>query len=96
MRVAEIEKRINSLVPAEPGQQRLLSWELYYQRRNRFDQWGLGHRMPKRQVREARLIARDLLIRRVCRECWRPVHMPSEMAKWHSLVRVVSLSCAAL
>ena len=39
-RIAEIESRINSLVPADPT---LLSWESSHQRRTLFDRWVHGY-----------------------------------------------------
>jgi hypothetical protein len=51
MKVAEIENRINDLVPVEPG--KLLGWESDHQRRSRFDQWVLGHRSPERRIAES-------------------------------------------
>jgi hypothetical protein len=38
----------------------------------------------------------DHLIRRLCRKRWRPAYMPSDMAGWHSLVRIVNLCFAVL
>lgn len=44
-RVAEIEDRINALVPAETGEPKLLSWELDHQHRSRFERLVIGHRI---------------------------------------------------
>ena len=38
----------------------------------------------------------DHLIRRVCRQCSRPGYIPCDLVGRHSLVRVISLSCAVL
>jgi len=42
-RVAEIESRINELVPVDPSHRQLLSWESDNQRRTRVDRWLMGH-----------------------------------------------------
>jgi hypothetical protein len=48
-RVARIEKRINALVPADPGTPELLTWESDHQNRTPFDRLVLGHRFPRRR-----------------------------------------------
>ncbi|WP_406393685.1 hypothetical protein OG806_24705 [Streptomyces sp. NBC_00882] len=45
-KIAEIEKRINDLVPADPN---LLSWETAHQERSFFDYWILGLRRGNRK-----------------------------------------------
>ena len=42
-KIADIEKRINELVPADPA---LLSWETTHQERSPFNRWILGLRLP--------------------------------------------------
>jgi hypothetical protein len=41
-------------------------------------------------------VGHDHLIRRVCRQCSRPGYIPCDLVGRHSLVRVISLSCAVL
>jgi len=50
MRVARIEDRINGLVPAGPGNPKLLSWESEHQRRGRISRWVLGYWISERQA----------------------------------------------
>jgi hypothetical protein len=42
IKVAEIERRINALLPAEPGSSAVLSWESAHQQRNFYQRLKLG------------------------------------------------------
>jgi hypothetical protein len=49
-RVAEVERRINGLVPVDSDHGPLLSWDSDHQRRTRFDQWFWGHRVSEKRA----------------------------------------------
>jgi hypothetical protein len=53
-RIAEIENRINKLVPAEPGTPSLLSWESDHQGQLVFGRLSLGYRWFKLHIHPAK------------------------------------------